>query len=65
MEGSDMITITYVLGVRMSMKAVKFEFLTSMLWNEDWNLLQLSLNCLMMFEIFSKRWVSLCDFCVE
>ena len=36
-----MITMTYVLGVRMSMKAVKFEFLTSMLWKDDWNLLQM------------------------
>ena len=29
--GSDMITMTYVLGVKMSMKAAKHEFLTSML----------------------------------
>lgn len=40
MEGSDMTTITYVFDVKMSMKAAKLEFLTSMLWKEAANLLQ-------------------------
>ena len=45
MDGSDITTITYVFDVKMSMKAAKLEFLTSMLWKEAANLLQLSLNC--------------------
>ena len=32
MDGFDMITMTYVLEVKASMKAAKLEFLTSMLW---------------------------------
>lgn len=31
MDGSDMMTMTYVLEVKTSMKAAKLEFLTSML----------------------------------
>lgn len=40
MEGSDMMTMTYVLEVKTSMKAAKLEFLTSMLWNEAASLLE-------------------------
>lgn len=40
MEGSDMITMTYVLEVKTSMKAAKLEFLTSMLWKEAASLLE-------------------------
>lgn len=40
MEGSDMMTMTYVLEVKTSMKAAKLEFLTSMLWKEAASLLQ-------------------------
>lgn len=40
MDGSDMITMTYVLEVKTSMKAAKLEFLTSMLWKEAASLLQ-------------------------
>lgn len=39
MDGSDMMTITYVLEVKTSMKAAKLEFLTSMLWKEAASLL--------------------------
>lgn len=35
-----MTTITYVLDVKMSMKAAKLEFLTSMLWKEAASLLK-------------------------
>lgn len=41
MEGSDMMTMTYVLEVKTSMKAAKLEFLTSMLWKEAASLLQI------------------------
>lgn len=40
MEGSDMMTMTYVLEVKTSMKAAKLEFLTSMLWKEAASLLE-------------------------
>ena len=40
MSGSDMMTITYVFGVKMSMKEAKHEFLTSILWNWAWSLLE-------------------------
>lgn len=76
-----MMTMTYVLDVKTSMKAAKLEFRTSMLWKDAASLLhergrnyktsdvttrkedvstsqthlQLSLNCLMMLLIFSKR----------
>jgi hypothetical protein len=33
MVGSDMMTMMYVLEVKTSMKAAKFELRTSMLWN--------------------------------
>ena len=46
--GSEITTITLVLGVSMSIKATKFEFLTVILRNCAVNLLQLSLNCLIM-----------------
>lgn len=39
-EGSDITTITYVFEVKMSIKAAKLEFLTSMLWKEAASLLQ-------------------------
>lgn len=39
-EGSDMITMTYVLEVKTSIKAAKLEFLTSMLWKEAASLLK-------------------------
>lgn len=39
MDGSDMMTMTYVLEVKTSMKAAKLEFLTSMLWKEAASLL--------------------------
>lgn len=39
-EGSDMMTMTYVLDVKTSMKAAKLEFLTSMLWKEAASLLE-------------------------
>jgi len=39
-EGSDITTITYVFDVKMSMKAAKLEFLTSMLWKEAASLLK-------------------------
>lgn len=55
-----MITITYVLDVKISMKAANVEFLTSMLWKEAANLLQLSLNCLIILLIFSNLWTSWC-----
>lgn len=35
-----MMTMTYVLEVKTSMKAAKLEFLTSMLWKEAASLLQ-------------------------
>ena len=38
-DGSDITTITYVFDVKMSMKAAKLEFLTSMLWKEAASLL--------------------------
>lgn len=38
-EGSDMMTMTYVLEVKTSMKAAKLEFRTSMLWKEAASLL--------------------------
>ena len=60
-DGSDITTITYVFDVKISMKAAKLEFLTSMLWKEAANLLQLSLNCLIMLLIFSNRWTSRCS----
>lgn len=40
MEGSDMMTMTYVLEVKTSMNAAKLEFLTSMLWKEAASLLE-------------------------
>merc|ERR1719223_634010 len=55
MLGSDMMTMTYVLGVNWSMKDANFSLRTSMLSNCAVILLQLSLNCLMMLLIFSKR----------
>lgn len=57
---SDVMTITYVLEVKDSTKAVKVELPTVMPWNCDCILLQPSLNCLMMLDTFSKRWMSEC-----
>lgn len=50
-----MITIMYVLPVNMSMNAVNCELRTSMPRNWLCDLEQLILNCLMMFEMRSKR----------
>lgn len=61
MDGSDMITITYVLDVKTSINAAKLEFLTSILWKDAASLLQLSLNCLIMLLIFSNLCASLCS----
>lgn len=79
MVESDVTTMTYVFDVKTSMKAAKFEFLTSIDWNCAANLLwfkknesessafhsgngsynraylQLSLNCLIILDTFSKR----------
>ena len=54
----DKTTIKYVLEVKTSMNAVKREFWTSIFSNCAWDFAQLSLNCLTMFEIFSKRCAS-------
>lgn len=53
-----MIIMMYVLPVNMSMYAVKCELRTSMAWNCDWDLEQLILNCLMILDIRSNRWLS-------
>lgn len=58
---SDMITITYVLGVKTSINAANVEFRTSMLWKWACSLLQLNLNCLIMLLIFSNLCTSLWD----
>jgi len=62
MVGSDMMTMTYVFGVKMSTKAAKHELCTSILWTEAANLLQLNLNCLIMLLIFSNLCMSICAF---
>ena len=46
--------ITEVLAVKTSINEEKLEFLTSIDWKLAASLLQLSLNCLMMFEILSN-----------
>jgi len=58
MDGSDMMTMTYVLVVKPSMYAANMELRTSMLVKFDDTLLQLSLNCLIMLLIFSNRCAS-------
>lgn len=50
--------IMYVLEVNASTKAVKCELRTSMPWNWDCVLAQLSLNCFIIFDMRSKRWLS-------
>lgn len=47
-KGPDIATSQHVFDVKMLMKAVKLEFLTSMIWKGMANLLHFSLNCLMM-----------------
>ena len=60
--GSLTITMTYVFGVKISIKAVNPEFRISILWKEAASLLQLSLNCFIILLIFSNLWTSLCCF---
>merc|ERR1712072_1317775 len=57
--------MTYESFVKESMNAVNPDVLTSELEKRVALLLQLSLNCLIMFEIFSKRSTSLCSLRVE